>query len=87
MNTVVCQGAGGNEIKGIHGKTKPEGALQRPVTAMSHEERDTLRPSADMDRRKPGIKKLKRGADFCLPGEYPNTILFLHTSNKHKMEL
>lgn len=55
MNTVVCQGAGGNEIKGIHGKTKPEGALQRPVTAMSHEERDTLRPSADTDRRKPGI--------------------------------
>lgn len=27
MNMVVCQGAGGNEIKGINRKTKPERGL------------------------------------------------------------
>lgn len=62
--------------------------MQLLVAAMSHEERDKHSPSPDTDRNQE-LKKLKwgGGADFCLPGEYPNTILFLHTSNKHKMEL
>lgn len=66
VNVVAYQETGGNEIKGKKGQTKPEKALQRPVTAMSCEECDKQPFSPEVDKQTENNNRTTEGGERLL---------------------